>query len=342
MSIEFRRIVNETEFHNPMKDFELKKANSEIRYDPLTGQLVRIFPFRKVTLSSHDWTPFVEESLRRFCPFCPDKLETATPRFPEKLIPGGRLKFGEATVVPNLHPYELYSAVVAMSKLHYIPMPDLTPQLIFDSFKASLEFLKLIAAKDPNNSRYSSINWNYMPYAGGSLIHPHLQVLSGPKPTTFVEQMINASMAYHSNNGSSFWTDLINLEQEKAERYLGQTGNIHWLTTYAPLALCDVTGILTECAAPNELKDNDLKDLATGLKKVIDYYHDNNICSFNMALYFAPKQDTGFKASIRIVGRYTLFPLVGSDFSHLQILHKDPWTLHSPEEMTRELKVYFQ
>ncbi|MGB9802374.1 MAG: hypothetical protein ACPLUI_01020, partial [Desulfofundulus sp.] len=129
---------------------------------------------------------------------------------------------------------------------------------------------------------------------------------------------------------------------EKGERYLGQVGNTHWLATFAPRALCDVTAIVTNKTTIADLENQDLQNLAKGLLKVIRYYNEINIASFNVALYTARKEDRGFWVTARVVGRYTIYPLVGSDFSHLQVLHDEPWTIHLPEEMAGELKAFFE
>ncbi|MQL52428.1 hypothetical protein GFC01_09155 [Desulfofundulus thermobenzoicus] len=340
--IRLQKIVNETKFHNPLKGFALTTIINEMRFDPLTGQRVRIMPMRNHKLPRHDWTPFVEESQKRFCPFCPGHLEKATPRFPDDMIPSGRLKAGQSVVVPNLTPYEIYAAVAVMCPDHYIAMDSISQEMIMDSFRAALEFLKVAEAYDPRRARYGSISWNYMPYSGGSIIHPHLQILSGPEPCRYDAELISHSAAYLNQYGRNFWADLLEYELDKGERYLGRVGNTHWLATFAPRALCDITAILPNRATVADIEDQDLRDMAAGLQKVIRYYDQLNIASFNATLYTARSEDNGFWATVRIVGRYTIFPLVGSDYSHLQVLHDEPWTLHVPEEMAAELKEHFK
>lgn len=340
MAVDLKRIVNKTIYHDPLKNFELNEATCETRYDPLTGQLVRIFPFRKISFPHHDWTPYVEESKKRFCPFCPGILEKSTPRYPDQFLPGGRLKVGGAVLVPNLHPYELHTAVVVMTPQHYVPMQDISLEMMQDSFTAGIEFLQLAREKDPQGARYSSVNWNYMPYAGGSLIHPHLQVLAGVEPSTYDGQMVTGANEYLKNNGSNFWDDLLELEKN-GERYIGSTGAIEWLATFAPRALVDVTAVFPGGITPEDITAGWLQDFLKGFKKIINYYHSVNISAFNAALYFATREDSGFRTHARIVGRFTIFPVVGSDVSHLQVLHNDPWTLHMPETLAGDLKEFF-
>ncbi|MCL6609980.1 MAG: hypothetical protein K6T66_00410 [Peptococcaceae bacterium] len=339
--INFRRVKAKTRFHDPTKNFELVEVESEKRYDPLTGRLVRVFPFRKFTFTRHDWTPFVEESRQRFCPFCPGVIEKAAPRFPEDFIPGGRLQVGQSVLIPNLNPYETHSAVVVMSPEHYLSMRDIEPSVMRDSLEVGLNYLKAVAEKDPDNAGYSSISWNYMPYAGGSLIHPHLQVISGSVPCNLDGEVAAAAAGYYDRNGRVYWDDLIEAEKG-GERDLGSTGQIHWLVSFAPLAMGDVTAVIKGCSTIWDITPGHLEELARGLKKIIGYYDSINMPAFNMAMYFAGKENKGFCCTVRTVGRFTLFPLVGSDISNMQMLHHDPWTLCAPEDMAVELKKFIK
>lgn len=338
MPIIFSRTKNESVYLDPRSNFEPRTVHSEIRRDPLTGQVSRIFPFRKLILHRHDWTPFVEESKQKFCPFCPEVMDKVTPMFPPAITDQGRIKVGNAVAIPNLNPYEKHAAVVIMSQRHYIPMPEIDVQLMVDSFRAGLTYLQKAAAADPDGARYGSINWNYMPYAGGSLIHPHLQVLAGAEPCTYDRNLITASARYARTNGSNYWTDLVETEKSRGDRYIGKTGRAHWLCAFAPRHVGDILGIVPGKKTIDDLTDQDLADLAAGLKMVIDYYDRCNIVSFNAALYFARAEDEGFTAHARIVGRFTIFPLVGSDITHMQVLHDDPWTVILPEVMAEDIK----
>ena len=341
MSIEFKKVVNKSSYLDPRKKFEPQTVETEIRWDPLTGKISRIFPFRNLVLHRHDWTPFVEESKKRFCPFCPDVLETVTPKFTPDFAPEGRIKVGDAVAIPNLNPYEKYASVVVMSSRHYIPMEEIDVKLMVDSMQASLIYLQKALSYDPAGAAYSSINWNYMPYSGGSLVHPHLQVLAGAEPCTFDKQLLDSSANYYQTEHGNYWSDLITAEKNNGDRYLGQTGGVHWVSAFAPRHVGEVIGILPGKQTINELTETDLAGFAAGLKNIINYYHSINIVSFNAAIYFAGAEDTGYSIHARIIGRFTIFPLVGSDITHMQVLHDDPWTVALPESIAEGLKKYF-
>ncbi len=339
MTVEFRREYNKSFFVDPKKGE--KSVTSEVRYDPLTGHISRVFPFRRLITHRHDWEPFVEESRKKFCPFCPESLEKATPRFMPDFYSQEHIRVGNAVAVPNLHPYEKYASVVVMCEEHYVPMGDIHQDMIVESFQASLEYLKTAQKYDPQGASYSSLNWNYMPYAGGSIIHPHLQVLAGPQPATYDRKMYAAAKEYLNQNGESFFNQLIEAERKEKERYLGQTGDVHWMATFAPRHVADITGILPGKSTIWDLDENDLQQIAAGMVKVAQYYDSINMPSFNGALYFGLQGDKSFSLTIRMVGRFTIFPLVGSDITHMQVLHDDPWTVLLPESLAEGLRPLF-
>lgn len=340
MKVNFKKDVLSATFHDPRNNFEITTTCCEIRYDPLTGRLSRIFPSKTLKLSRYDWNPAVDHSRRQACPFCPENLERSTPRFTGDFVPGGRIRLGRAVVVPNLSAYESYNGVVVMSPDHYLGMGEITSGALGESLAAGLEFLARASAADPDNARYGSVNWNYMPLAGGSLVHPHLQVVAGRKPSTYAGLLIGKSAAYRRKNGSVFWSDLLEAE-EGGPRFLGRTGRVAWLATFAPLGLGDVTAVIPGKAAPGDLGEGDVRDVASGMLKVIGYYDSVNIPAFNSALYLARREDRGFWATLRMVGRFTIHPLGGSDISYIQYLLGDPWTFRLPEEMAAELKKNF-
>jgi len=111
--LEFRATRKRARIHDPRRDFALTEIESEVRYDPLTGDSARICHFAYPKRERPDLSPMIEAT-RAACPFCPESVERVTPRYPDELLPGGRLRRGEALLVPNLFPYDDVSAIVSM------------------------------------------------------------------------------------------------------------------------------------------------------------------------------------------------------------------------------------
>ena len=224
MSISFIKIKDRMRLKNPFKDFAMDEIPFEIRYDPLTGQSTRIFdlPYRPV--ARPDFEQLIRKSKEMNCPFCPESLEKATPLYPEEIIPGGRVHAGGACLFPNLLPLDRYAGVCIFGKDHFIGPGGFTPEIIRDGFTAARTFIKSIARRDPG-VRFFNINWNYMPPAGSSMIHPHLQVNCGEIPTYQTRVQMECSQAYSLKNGRTFWEDYRAAEREAGERVIGDIGS---------------------------------------------------------------------------------------------------------------------
>lgn len=337
--IELRKETYTTSLHNPMADFALTGLPSEIRTDPLTGGRVRICPPKVYNLRPHDWTPYIENSRQRFCPFCPEALEKATPRFPAGLIPEGRLRIGGATLIPNMTPYDLYAAVVIMSPDHYVPPEGLVPNVLGDSLTAAWRFVERLTAYDPDRAVYASINWNYMPYSGGSIIHPHLQVLAGPLASRYQGEALAGEQDYFARTGRFFWDDLVSEEKERGERYLGASGEVEWLAYWAPRALVDIAAVLPASGGEGILAH--LNDLCAGFARLMAYFQSVNMPSFNAGLHLAPATARGHRITLRIGGRFTTHPVAGSDITFLQLFHDEPWTPWEPEKVAAAARPFF-
>ena len=78
-------------------------------------------------------------------------------------------------VVPNVMAYATHSAVgVYDSERHFLDLDELSPGLIGDALIAMVRHARAVRRFDPE-AVWSSINANYLPPSGASLVHPHLQ-----------------------------------------------------------------------------------------------------------------------------------------------------------------------
>lgn len=341
MAVCFKKVKERCTYLDPFNSFKPLTTEVEKRFDPLTGDVSLLVPFKRFSLSPVDWSGTVSDSLQKKCPFCPAQRGESTPRFTADFYPAGHIVYGGATVVPNLSPYEKYSSVVIMSGEHYLSWDRLSREIIRDSFQAGLLFLRNCLLKDPSGARYCSINWNYMPYSGGTLIHPHLQVLAGPDPTNYHKRCLAGEREYFNSNSSAFWADLVNAEKESGERYIGETGSLQWISSFAPKALADITVVFSGCRNLEDITKGHIDSLADGLVRIFPLFAGKNIPSFNFSLFTANEENSETAVTGRLVGRFPLIPPAGSDMSYLQVLHDTPWTVLKPEDLAGELKPHF-
>ncbi|MGD9309030.1 MAG: hypothetical protein PVG51_07835 [Desulfosarcina sp.] len=340
--MEFDVIKKETVLLNPQKQMARRVIPSEIRIDPLTGRSARICHFMKLHWEKPDFDALVAGT-DAWCPFCEDKVLSVTPCFPEELIPEGRLQKRDMVIFPNIAPYDTIGAVATFGSRHYIPMTGFTADHMAAAFGFTLDFFKRVAAAGHPESVYHVVNWNYMPPAGSSLIHPHLQVFSTSSPPNLLRQELEASQNYFDQHGSTYWDDLVIAEKESDERYLGRIGRTHWMTAFAPMGVAgDVLAVVEDARCTLDLRWQDLSDLATGLEKLMAEYDKMGVYSFNMNFFTAVWGDDHFRFHLLFSPRTFFNQKLGTpDIGALRNLFNETLCMAFPEEINQMLKNSF-
>jgi UDPglucose--hexose-1-phosphate uridylyltransferase len=340
MTISFERIKSKNCYRDPRRDFNLSEISLEIRVDPLTGQTGRVFDLNYQVSPRPDLSELVQRSKEQFCPFCPENLEKSTPLFPEELIPEGKIQTGDSICIPNLLPLDKYTGLAIFSPQHHIPMEALTPEIMMPPFSASLEFIQRVFDWD-SNVRYSSINWNYMPPAGSSIIHPHLQVNCGELPTNRFRMQLEGCRRYFEETGRDFWQDFMEAEREQNERHIGEIGTTFWSMSYVPHGfLPDVFCIFTQHHSLTLLEHDDLASFVKGLARTIQYFDSQGLYSFNVTI-FSVREEPGYRVNATICPRLLTRAIGNSDNSYMQVLHNEPFSVKPPEAVCQRVRGFF-
>ncbi|MHB1127457.1 MAG: hypothetical protein ACYC2T_10980, partial [Bacillota bacterium] len=285
MQIKFECQEQTMVFLDPNQNGQPRSQLTELRKDPVTGYQTRVLHFPVHIPQRPDFTGVVEKSLKYGCPFCPESVFKLTPQFPNGITPNGRFQVGEALVFPNMFPYDAHSGVAIFSKEHYVPLDGFNEDTLANGFIAAQKYLQAVALSDPE-CLYCSINWNYMPHAGASMIHPHIQIVASNTPTTYQQAMLQASSRYDQELGLNIWEELLKCELQQDRRYVGNTGNIEWLCAFAPKGYIDVIGLFRGQPSIVDIPPEDWRDYACGLRKVMLYYHKRwNSYSFNLSVF---------------------------------------------------------
>jgi UDPglucose--hexose-1-phosphate uridylyltransferase len=343
-AIEFKREIRLSRMLKRDESGELAEATVplEFRFDPLTGHSCRIVQFTLERIIRPDLDELEKRSRELTCPFCPPLLEQITPRFPPDFFPEGNIRIGKSYTFPNSGPYDVYGAVVVMSDEHFIRLDGFTPEIISDALLAAQTHIRR-AEKVDSAVKYHFIAWNYMPPSGGSLVHPHLQSNAGYIPTTYQKLILEASAKYREENGTNYWSDLLEQEKRAGERYIGKTGNVEWLTPFMPRGrLSEVIALFPGRASITELTEKDLRDFSTGLVKVFGYLDSLNLPAFNMSTY-SGHDSNRFWTHARITPRGSLLysPIETSDQFYYQIMHDENVCILPPEVACEKLKELF-
>jgi UDPglucose--hexose-1-phosphate uridylyltransferase len=341
MTVSFRSIRDVMKIHNPMKDFALDEIPFEIRFDPLTGRTSRVLGLPYSPPPPPDIEEAAARSRETFCPFCPEAVEKSTPHFPAELLPEGRLRTGEAVVIPNLLPLDKYAAVCVISEAHYIPIKDLHGDVLTNAMTAAAGFAARVVEFDPL-VRACSINWNFMPPAGSSIMHPHIQINCGPVATNELRSQLRESLDYAACRSGDFWDDYVAQERASGQRYLGRTGPVSWCVAYAPRGfLPDVWCIFDKNHSIESVSDTEINGFTNGLSNILSYFADEGLYSFNMAL-FSFRHAPHFRLNARICPRLLTRAAGNSDHTYMQVLHREPYCIVTPESVSDRIRKVFQ
>jgi UDPglucose--hexose-1-phosphate uridylyltransferase len=305
----------------------------EVRWDPLTGHTARLVSGPSLLPNtSHDVAAVVERT-RGGCPFCPEAIERTTPRFPPAVYPGGRFTVGEAVLFPNLLAYSQYSSVAVYSpRWHHLPLTGITSALMRDNLTAQVEFIRAVQDHDPA-ATWASINANHLPPSGSSVYHPHTQGGVHPVPTTMQRQLADVPR--------DTYADYLNTERHLGERYLGRTGRLEWLTSFAPIAPAEIRAFAPGLTCPARLDASTVEELASGLSRVLDLYAELGASSFNLAIYGSPADRPGPPLSLRVACRSGLAAYYRSDATYLERLHWEAATGIRPEQLAERARNRF-
>jgi len=313
---------------------ELVRTTIDVRLDPLTGHSSRILPERGLMPpSDFDLEAFARES-QPSCPFCPDRVDRLTPRLPARIHPDGRITRGAAVLFANLHAYSSHSSVSVYSPgLHYLPLSDMTDRLVADNLATQVAYAKAVMAADPQ-SRWASINANHMLPSGSSLFHPHMQGIVDAQPTTMQRMLADVP--------AQRFDDYLAAERRSGERYLGHTGRVEWVVSFAPIAPAELRAFIAGVASPAELDDDLTGELAHGLVLALGSYAEMGFQSFNCAIYGAPPGTEGYPLNLRVACRSNLKPFYRSDSTFLERLHWEGAVDVAPESLAQRIGERFR
>lgn len=339
----FRREPRVARLHDPRHDFALADVESEIRYDPLTGESSRICHFSLPAIPPPDIAAVVA-ARRATCPFCPGRVTTVTPRFPDTLVPGGRFQRGEAVVFPNLFPYDELSAVLVPGPEHLVDSGDVPESLVVSGLATARDFLAATIPRLGADGLYGLVTWNHMPPAGGTQLHPHLQVVATTEPGNAIRRELAAESAWLSTHGRPFAEELLAAE-EAAGRVVGRTGDWTWVVPFAPSGvLGDCRAVLPGKGSVLDLTDGDVTAFAAGLRRALRGFASAGLWSFNLT--FFPDR-TGERSgrhslSARLLPRLYLDPLLHvPDANYLHLLLGEHFSMAWPEEVADRLRREF-
>ena len=275
------------------------------------------------------------------CPFCAPQLNKMTPGLDSNTFSAPRLRTGTSILFPNLFPYGSYSAVSLMDENHFVEIGSASLASYRDSFINSIQYLKEISRKDPG-AVYMAITQNHLPSAGGSLLHPHLQINADRVPANHHRFLLERCSGYYQQNRSLLFSDYLAHEREDGNRYIGNTGDWEWMTAFAPEGFFEIWGILPGACSIRDLSGTHLDALSRGVLNTQKFYRSLNRNGYNLGMLWVEAPYSRLELRVVLVVRSNYAPWVRNDHTGFEVMLGDMATFVLPESTAGLARKYWR
>lgn len=321
------------------------KSGVEYRFDPLTGDQCRINPERAKRLKQVGNNVALSQIIagsRETCPFCPERVEERTPKFPQEKWEKERIRFGETLIFPNLNPFGENHAVAIISKAHFLALDEFPAEMLRDNLLASKGYI-LSVYRTNKEAVWPIYIWNYMPPSAGSIIHPHAQILVESEPLPYQREILQKSREYLSRQGKNYWEELVEEETKLGVRFICRTDCLSVMASFAPRGFNEIQFIFTERSSFGELEEDEMADFADCLTKALKGYQSLGVGSFNLVTFSGPlgRSLSYYRLHAKLISRPHPGGIYTSDTGPFERLC-DAWVIDTlPEAVAERLRAYF-
>ena len=316
----------------------------EIRTHPITGRTCRI-TFSRINEkeagaeSLPNPPPDADETSR--CPFCRPRVNLNTPQLHPDLLSEGRMVKGESILFPNLFPYGSYSAVSLFNDDHFVEIGTATVTSYADSFINSAAYLKKVLQHDPQ-AVYMAVTQNHLPSAGGSLLHPHLQINADRVPGNHQRFLLQKADDFHRQNDQYLFSRYLAHEKTEETRYIGETGQWQWIAAFAPEGFFEIWGILPGITSFRKVSAAGWRDLARGVINSQRFYRSLCRNGYNLGLLAVETPSSRLELRVVMVVRSNYAPWVRSDYTGFEVMLGDMATFVAPEQTAAWARPFFE
>lgn len=305
----------------------------EIRTHPVTGRTCRIALGR--TGQSEPGTeklpaPPPDAANTAQCPFCSPQISAMTPQLHSGLSPDERLRQGKSVLFPNLFPYGSYSAVSIFDNRHFVEIGTASVSAYTDCLINCRNYLRQVLSTDPDTI-YMAVTQNHLPSAGGSLLHPHLQINADPVAANHHRFLMTQAAQHFRETGRLIFSDYLEHEKSGGERYIGKTGAWEWMAAFAPEGFYEIWGILPGMCSLTTPHDSVWNDLATGIINSQKFYRSLHRNGYNLGILSVETPESRLELRVVLIVRSNYAAWVRNDHTGFELMLGDMATFTLPE-----------
>ncbi|MCK7512403.1 MAG: galactose-1-phosphate uridylyltransferase [Desulfobacterales bacterium] len=243
----------------------------------------------------------------------------------------GRLVRGASVLFPNLFPYGAHSAVSLFDDRHFVEIGTASVESYTNSFLNCADYLQRVLAQDPD-AVYMAITQNHLPSAGGSLLHPHLQIQADRVAANHQRFLQAGGQPLQGNRPAPFLRlPAVRAEGRQAD-YIGTTGAWEWLAAFAPEGFFEIWGILPGATSLSQVTADGWKGLAAGVLNAQRYYRSLNRNGYNLGMLAIEDGASKLELRVVILARSNYAPWARNDHTGFEVMLGDMATFTAPED----------
>jgi UDPglucose--hexose-1-phosphate uridylyltransferase len=322
---------------------EPTETRIEIRTNPLTGRTSRIAAGRsaeKEPGTERLPSPPPNSNDTDACPFCKPQVMSKTPTIFPDMFPDGRLCYNNSILFPNLFPYGCYSAVSLFDNRHFVEIGTASVSSYADSLINCRNYLYHVLNYD-DKAVYMAITQNHLPSAGGSLIHPHLQINADSISPNHHRFLKKRAGDYFRKTGSYLFSDYLLHERTEGSRFIGKTGSWEWMAAFAPEGFFEIWGILPGITSLYQITDADWHHLAEGIVKGQKFYRSLCRNGYNLGIVFVEDRPSYLEIRVVMLVRSNYSAWVRNDHTGFEVMLGDMTTFTSPEDIAKKARPFW-
>jgi galactose-1-phosphate uridylyltransferase len=247
---------------------------------------------------------------------------------------------GRSVLFPNLFPYGSHSAVSLFDERHFVEIGTASPNSYADCLLNCRDYFQRVIENDPK-SVYLAITQNHLPSAGGSLLHPHLQLQADGVASNHHRFLQERAAEHLHRTGTRLFTAYLAHERIDGRRYIGGTGRWEWLAAFAPEGFFEIWGILPGVASLRQAGAEDWQALARGVIQAQRFYRSLNRNGYNLGLLSIEDGTDALELRAVMVVRSNYAPWVRSDHTGFEVMLGDMATFSAPEATAERARPFW-
>ncbi len=316
----------------------------EIRTNPISGRtcritLSRIAETEKGTDALPAPPPDAQDTSQ--CPFCRPRVEEQTPRCLSNIAPSGCMIHGDSRLFPNLFPYGSFSAVSLFDNTHFVEIGTASLSSYTDCFINCRNYLHQVLQYDPQAVNMA-ITQNHLPAAGGSLLHPHLQINADRIESNNHCFLKNRADHYFQETGYFLFSDYLAHEKQDGTRYIGNNGNWEWVSAFAPEGFFEIWGILPQVTSIRAVESRNWENLAQGVLNAQKFFRSLCRNAYNLGILCAEEPASRLELRVVLIVRSNYAPWVRNDHTGFELILGDMATFTLPEKTAEMARSFWR